>query len=140
MGLGEAGLDAVSEDVALESRERGPHAGERPAARRCQVERLRTGHEPDVEAVELLQRSDQVDEGAAPSNESSDDDRVEFAAPRSLQDLLPLRTRLRARADFFRLEVDGPASALSVVTHRRELHRQRLLILRGAPSLQRYPE
>jgi hypothetical protein len=58
--LGDAGLDAIAQDIALEFREHGEHAGQGSAAGGGHVERLRERYEADSNGMELLKCRNQV--------------------------------------------------------------------------------
>jgi hypothetical protein len=59
--LGNAGFHPVPQDIALEFREHGEHAGEGSPPRGGHVERLRQRHEADSDGMELLECRDQVE-------------------------------------------------------------------------------
>jgi hypothetical protein len=59
--VGNGGLHAVPQDLALEFGENGEYASERTASWRGHVQRLGERHEPDGDGVEILKRSDQVE-------------------------------------------------------------------------------
>src|ERR1035441_8682598 len=96
--------------------------------RRGHVERLGR-HEPNADGMKLLERSNQVEERAPPAIEAPDDDGIDLPPARSLQDLLSLRASLGAGADLLFLESHFQATALGIGAHRRELHRQGLLVV-----------
>lgn len=58
--LGDAGLDAIAQDIALEFREHGEHAGQGSAAGGGHVERLGQRYEADTEMFQFPQSSEQV--------------------------------------------------------------------------------
>ena len=58
--LGDAGFHAISQDVALEFREHGEHAGQGSAAGGGHVERLGQRYEADSNGMELLKCRNQV--------------------------------------------------------------------------------
>ena len=65
--LCDPGLHAIAKDVPLELGEDREHAGQSPAARRGQVECLAERDEADPECGQLLNRRDEVDQGAPPA-------------------------------------------------------------------------
>src|ERR1035438_9202090 len=127
--LGNPGFDAITQDVALELSKYGEHAGECTAPGRGHIKRLGQRYEPDADGVELSQRPNQVEERAPPAIEAPDEDSIEFPPARRLQHFLSLRASLGAGADLLFLESHFPATALGVGAHRRELHRQGLLVV-----------
>ena len=89
-GLSDPGLHAIAEDVPLELGEDRKHAGQGPAARRGQVERLAERDEADLECGQLLERRDQIDQGTPPAIQPPDQDQVQFAPLRRPEQALPL--------------------------------------------------
>ena len=81
-GLSYPGFHAIAEDVPLEFGEDREHAGQGPTARRGQVERLAERDEADLECGQLLERRDQIDEGAPPAIQPPDQDQVELSPSR----------------------------------------------------------
>jgi len=59
--LGDPGLHTIPQDIALEFREHGEHAGEGSAARGGHVERLRQRYKADSNGMELLECRNQVE-------------------------------------------------------------------------------
>ena len=89
-GLGDPGLHAIAKDVPLEFGEDREHAGQGPAARRRQVERLAERDEADLECGQFLEGRDQIDQGTPPAIQPPDQDQVEFTPSRRPDQILPL--------------------------------------------------
>ncbi len=129
--LSDAGLDAISQDVALELREDGEHAGERTTAWRCHVQGLREGDKADVERPELLQRADQVEERTSPPIQAPDQDGIYLAPASGIHHGFPLWAAFGAGADLLHVHDDAPAAALGIGAQRGELRGKRLLVVGG---------
>ena len=63
-------------------------------------------------------------------SEPPDDDDIDVAAARGIEQLLPEFPHGSARTDFFDLDGNGPAAPRDVVAHGPALHRQGLLVMR----------
>jgi hypothetical protein len=82
-GLRNAGLDPVAQNVPFELGENGQHAGERPSARRGQVDGLAQRDKSDFEGNQLLQRVHQIHQGTSPAVQAPDHDEINVPPPRS---------------------------------------------------------
>ena len=78
--------------------------------------------------AEFLECCDQVRQRSAPPVQSPDQDYIDFAAARSLQQLLPQLSLRSLGTDFFDLHGDSPPPLGRVLAHRAALHWWRLLI------------
>ncbi len=125
----------VAQNVALELGEHRQHAGERPPARRRQIERLAQRDKPHLQRCQFLQGGDEIDERPSPAIEPPHDDDIDFPPASGAYQFLTARTRLCAGADFLDRRRDLPALAFGVGAHRFELHRQRLLIVGRHPGV-----
>ncbi len=134
--FGDAGFDAIAQDVALELRKDGEHAGERAAARRRHIQSFGERHEANVQRAELLQRADEIKQRAPPAIEPPHEDGVDLASPCGVHHRLALRSVLGAGADFTHRHGDAPAAAFGVRAQRRQLGGQRLLVVRRDASVQ----
>jgi len=138
--LGDAGFDAISQDVALELRKDGEHAGERSTARGGHVQCFRKRDKADAEGAQLLQGANQVEERASPSIKAPDEDGIDLTPASGIHHRFSLGAAFGAGADLFNFRDDAPAAALGIGTQRRELGRERLLVMRRDAGIEPNPE
>ena len=134
--LGDPRFDALSQDVALEFRKDGEHAGERSTARGGHVQCFRKRDESDAECAELLQGANQVEERASPSIQAPDEDGIDLTPASGIHHRFSLGAAFGAGADFFNFGDHAPAAALGIGTQGRELCGERLLVMGGDAGIE----
>ena len=81
--------------------------------------------------LQFLERRQQIRHRPAPAIQSPHQHDIDLAAACGLQQFLASFSLGRAGADLTDLHGDGPAAPGGILAHGADLHRQRLLIVRG---------
>ena len=135
-GVRQARPRSFPQNLPFELGEDRQQAGHGAAGGRGQVQCLGQRDETDSEMLQFLKRRQQVCYRSAPAVEAPDQDDIDFAAARSLDQLLTGLPPHRSGANLTNLQGDRPAAPGNILPQSAYLHGQSLLIVSGDAGVQ----
>lgn len=134
--MSQSSLNALTKDLPFKLSKDRKQSRHSPTRWCGQIQSFRERYETDVEIAEFLEGGDQIGHRTSPAVQAPDDDHIDVAAARGIQQFLPQFPHGGSRSDFFDLDRDGPATTGNVIPHGAMLQLQCLLIVGGDTSVE----